>query len=180
MREGARRPAPALRRPPGAGAPGHGAECRRAADHRRRIGGICCVRYASCVALAASCCGRCRGCQSRRCCCCCQGMPRRPSHGSTGPSSAGCSGSGAGDRPACRHGAGRPVVFVSNHSSWLDVPVLGGRLDACFVAKDEVGRWPLVGTIARLGRTVFISRQRGATGAMSATRCADASLPATT
>ena len=25
--------------------------------------------------------------------------------------------------------AGRPVVFVSNHSSWLDVPVLGGRLD---------------------------------------------------
>ena len=34
---------------------------------------------------------------------------------------------------------GRPVVFVSNHSSWLDVPVLGGRLDACFVSKDEVG-----------------------------------------
>ncbi len=32
----------------------------------------------------------------------------------------------------------RPVVFVSNHSSWLDVLVLGGRLDACFIAKDEV------------------------------------------
>src|SRR5262249_55958661 len=28
---------------------------------------------------------------------------------------------------------GRPVVFVSNHSSWLDIPVLGGALDACFV-----------------------------------------------
>ena len=59
---------------------------------------------------------------------------------------------------------GRPVVFVSNHSSWLDIPVLGGHLDACFVSKDEVGRWPLVGTVARLGRTVFISRQRHATG----------------
>jgi 1-acyl-sn-glycerol-3-phosphate acyltransferase len=59
---------------------------------------------------------------------------------------------------------GRSVVFVSNHSSWLDVPVLGGRLDACFVSKDEVGRWPFVGTIARLGRTVFVSRQRHATG----------------
>lgn len=59
---------------------------------------------------------------------------------------------------------GRPVVFVSNHSSWLDVPVLGGRIDACFVSKDEVGRWPFVGTIARLGRTVFVSRQRHATG----------------
>ena len=58
---------------------------------------------------------------------------------------------------------GRPVVFVSNHSSWLDIPVLGGRLDACFVSKDEVARWPLIATIARLGRTVFVSRQRGAT-----------------
>ena len=57
----------------------------------------------------------------------------------------------------------RPVVFVSNHSSWLDVPVLGGQLDACFVSKDEVGRWPVISTVARLGRTVFVSRQRGAT-----------------
>jgi lyso-ornithine lipid O-acyltransferase len=61
-------------------------------------------------------------------------------------------------------GRGRPVVFVSNHSSWLDIPVLGGQLDACFVSKDEVGRWPFIATIARLGRTVFVSRQRGATG----------------
>jgi 1-acyl-sn-glycerol-3-phosphate acyltransferase len=58
----------------------------------------------------------------------------------------------------------RPVVFVSNHSSWLDVPVLGGRIDACFVSKEEVGRWPVVRTIAKLGRTVFVSRQRHATG----------------
>jgi 1-acyl-sn-glycerol-3-phosphate acyltransferase len=58
---------------------------------------------------------------------------------------------------------GRPVVFVSNHSSWLDIPVLGGHLDACFVSKDEVGSWPFVGTVARLGRTVFISRQRRST-----------------
>jgi lyso-ornithine lipid O-acyltransferase len=60
-------------------------------------------------------------------------------------------------------GDGRPVVFVSNHSSWLDVPVLGGQLDGCFVAKSEVSRWPLVGTIARMGRTAFVSRRRGAT-----------------
>lgn len=60
-------------------------------------------------------------------------------------------------------GDGRPVVFVSNHSSWLDVPVLGGQLEGCFVAKTEVGRWPLVGTISRLGRTAFVSRRRRAT-----------------
>ena len=39
---------------------------------------------------------------------------------------------------------GRAVVFASNHSSWLDVLALGGVLDACFIAKAEVGRWPLV------------------------------------
>ena len=47
----------------------------------------------------------------------------------------------ARDRPArAPTGPGtRPVVFVSNHSSWLDIGVLGGRLDACFISKEEVG-----------------------------------------
>jgi lyso-ornithine lipid O-acyltransferase len=57
----------------------------------------------------------------------------------------------------------RPVVFIANHSSWVDVPVLGGVLDGCFVAKDEIAHWPLVSTIAKLGRTVFVTRQRGTT-----------------
>jgi len=59
---------------------------------------------------------------------------------------------------------GRPVVFVSNHSSWLDVPVLGSCLDACFVSKNDVAGWPFISTVAKLGRTVFVSRRRGATG----------------
>ena len=50
---------------------------------------------------------------------------------------------------------GRPIVYVSNHSSWLDVLVLGGRLEACFIAKEEVAGWPLVSWIAKLGRTVY-------------------------
>ena len=65
---------------------------------------------------------------------------------------------------AVRSASGRPVVFVSNHSSWIDVPVLGGQLEACFVSKDDVARWPFISTIARLGRTVFVSRRRHATG----------------
>jgi 1-acyl-sn-glycerol-3-phosphate acyltransferase len=55
---------------------------------------------------------------------------------------------------------GPSVLFVSNHSSWLDVVVLGATLEACFVAKREVGQWPVVSLIARLGRTVFVSRSR--------------------
>jgi 1-acyl-sn-glycerol-3-phosphate acyltransferase len=66
--------------------------------------------------------------------------------------------------PGANGGRRRPAVFVSNHSSWLDIPVLGGRLDACFISKDDVARWPLIGTVARLGRTVFISRQRTTIG----------------
>ncbi len=58
---------------------------------------------------------------------------------------------------------GAPVVYVSNHSSWLDIPVLGGRLTTSFISKDDVAGWPIIGTVARLGRTVFVSRQRGAT-----------------
>ncbi len=62
-----------------------------------------------------------------------------------------------------RASGNRPVLFISNHSSWVDVPVLGGVLDGCFVAKVEIAHWPLVSTIAKLGRTVFVTRQRGAT-----------------
>ena len=57
----------------------------------------------------------------------------------------------------------RPVVYVCNHSSWLDIPALGGRITARFVSKDDVAGWPVIGTIARLGRTVFVSRSRSRT-----------------
>jgi 1-acyl-sn-glycerol-3-phosphate acyltransferase len=65
---------------------------------------------------------------------------------------------------AARRQGGRPVVFVSNHSSWVDIPVIGGVLDGCFVAKGEVATWPVIRTIARLGRSVFVSRTRLSTG----------------
>jgi 1-acyl-sn-glycerol-3-phosphate acyltransferase len=65
--------------------------------------------------------------------------------------------------PAHRSADGRPVVFVSNHSSWLDVLVLGGTLDACFIAKEEVAGWPVISWVARLGRTVYVRRRRTST-----------------
>jgi 1-acyl-sn-glycerol-3-phosphate acyltransferase len=66
-------------------------------------------------------------------------------------------------RPAGADAAARPVLYVSNHSSWMDVLVLGATLEACFVAKSEVDSWPLIRTVARLGRTVFVSRRRRGT-----------------
>lgn len=54
----------------------------------------------------------------------------------------------------------RPALFIANHSSWLDIPVLGGVVEGAFVAKADVARWPGVGLLARLQRTVFVERIR--------------------
>ena len=35
-------------------------------------------------------------------------------------------------------------LVVSNHVSWLDVPVLGSQAEMGFLSKAEVRRWPLV------------------------------------
>ena len=58
----------------------------------------------------------------------------------------------------------RPTLFVCNHSSYLDIEVLGSLIGGCFVAKAEVAGWPLFGWLARLQRTVFVDRRRGSTG----------------
>jgi lyso-ornithine lipid O-acyltransferase len=54
----------------------------------------------------------------------------------------------------------RPVLFVCNHSSYLDIMVLGSLLKASFVAKTEVAEYPLFGWLAKLQRTVFVDRRR--------------------
>ena len=56
----------------------------------------------------------------------------------------------------------KPVLFVANHTSWLDIPVLSAVAPLSFVAKKEVGTWPFVSSLARLQRTVFVDRERRA------------------
>ena len=56
--------------------------------------------------------------------------------------------------------AGRPVLLISNHTSWLDIPVLSAVAPVSFVAKKDVARWPFVSSLARLQRTVFVDRER--------------------
>lgn len=54
--------------------------------------------------------------------------------------------------------AGARTVYVSNHVSHFDIPVLGSVLKGSFVAKDDMARWPVAGFMARLQQTIFISR----------------------
>jgi 1-acyl-sn-glycerol-3-phosphate acyltransferase len=52
------------------------------------------------------------------------------------------------------------VLMVANHTSYLDIIVLGGSARVSFVAKSEVNTWPFFGLMARLYETVFVERQR--------------------
>lgn len=55
------------------------------------------------------------------------------------------------------HGAGS-TLYVCNHVSYLDIPVLSRRIEATFVAKSEVANWPLFGFMAKVSGTVFVKR----------------------
>lgn len=51
------------------------------------------------------------------------------------------------------------MLYVANHVSWLDIIAMGGAVRTFFISKDDVGGWPLVGTLARIGGTIFIDRE---------------------
>lgn len=56
------------------------------------------------------------------------------------------------------------ALWVSNHISWLDIPVLGAFFPVYFLSKAEVANWPVVGWLARVAGTLFIRRGSGDAG----------------
>jgi 1-acyl-sn-glycerol-3-phosphate acyltransferase len=50
------------------------------------------------------------------------------------------------------------VVYVANHRSYLDIPLLSGVLGATFVSRADVADWTLVGAAARAAGVVFVAR----------------------
>ncbi|MEZ5857077.1 MAG: lysophospholipid acyltransferase family protein [Hyphomicrobiaceae bacterium] len=60
--------------------------------------------------------------------------------------------------PACQTTAARPVLLVGNHISWIDIYAYMSVMDVRFVAKSEVGGWPLIGWFARRLGTIFVTR----------------------
>ncbi|MXV44505.1 1-acyl-sn-glycerol-3-phosphate acyltransferase [Saccharibacter sp. 17.LH.SD] len=53
---------------------------------------------------------------------------------------------------------GKYVIYVANHTSWLDIVVLGKILPTCFLSKEEVQHWPLIGFLSNLAGTVYTTR----------------------
>ena len=48
-------------------------------------------------------------------------------------------------------------LIVANHTSWLDIVVLGGATGCAFVSKDQLGH-PLIHWLADQGRTIYVNR----------------------
>ncbi len=53
-----------------------------------------------------------------------------------------------------------PLMIVSNHVSWADISIITSVAPVVFIAKSEVGRWPIFGMLSKLQRSVFVDRSR--------------------
>ncbi len=54
----------------------------------------------------------------------------------------------------------RPLMLASNHVSWKDILVLGAVADVVYIAKAEVAKWPVFGTLAKLQKSIFVVREQ--------------------
>jgi len=52
------------------------------------------------------------------------------------------------------------LLILANHAGWIDIVIFSAVLPVSFIAKAEVNDWPFFGTLARLQRTVFVTRER--------------------
>ncbi|WEJ20752.1 1-acyl-sn-glycerol-3-phosphate acyltransferase [Pseudomonas sp. SD17-1] len=55
----------------------------------------------------------------------------------------------------------QPMLWVSNHVSWTDIPLLGMLAPMSFLSKAEVRQWPVAGWLALKAGTLFIRRGGG-------------------
>ena len=54
----------------------------------------------------------------------------------------------------------RPLLIASNHVSWTDIEIMASLFDLSFVAKSELAGWPLIGSLSRLQRPIYVERDR--------------------
>ena len=53
-----------------------------------------------------------------------------------------------------------PTLIVANHVSWTDIPALASVKPLTFLAKREVGSWPILGWLTSAHGTLFVERTR--------------------
>ncbi len=53
----------------------------------------------------------------------------------------------------------RGTMIVANHRSYVDIVAVLAAAPAIFLAKVEIGRWPVLGLGARIAHTIFVCRE---------------------
>ena len=51
-------------------------------------------------------------------------------------------------------------LVVSNHISWLDIPVIFSLKPMTFVSASDVKTWPIIGMLAKISGAIFVERNR--------------------
>ncbi len=51
------------------------------------------------------------------------------------------------------------TLIVANHRSYIDIAAVLAAAPAIFLAKVEIGRWPVLGLGARIAHTIFVCRE---------------------
>ena len=68
--------------------------------------------------------------------------------------------------PLKAKGKAKGALLLANHTGWMDIVIFSAVMPLSFIAKSEVNTWPFFGTLARLQRTIFVTRaRRSETGA---------------
>jgi lyso-ornithine lipid O-acyltransferase len=70
----------------------------------------------------------------------------------------------------------RPILFVGNHVSYLDIPLVMATAPVSFVAKFELSRWPIIGDACRAVGTVFVKRESVESRKLAVQKIGDACL----
>jgi 1-acyl-sn-glycerol-3-phosphate acyltransferase len=55
----------------------------------------------------------------------------------------------------------KPMLWLSNHISWTDIPLIGRLAPLSFLSKAEVRTWPVAGWLAAKAGSLFIRRGSG-------------------
>ncbi len=51
------------------------------------------------------------------------------------------------------------TLLIANHVSWIDILIIAGATNSAFVAKADMESWPVLGWLASLNNSVYVSRE---------------------
>lgn len=51
-----------------------------------------------------------------------------------------------------------PTLYVANHISYIDILIMGATIKGSFISKGAVAKWPVIGWLTNLQKTIYVDR----------------------